>query len=203
MPDFDSLPVAPLDEQVDAFRQIVLRNPVVETILARLPELGAPGAYLAAGGLFQTVWNMLSGRPPGADINDYDVLYFDDSDLSYDAEDAVIRRAAGLFADLPVVVEVRNEARVHLWYEPKFGLPCAPFTCVEDAISKFAATTCSVGLAIRPDGELQVCAPYGFADLFGFVVRPNPILAPQHVYEAKAARWQSVWPRLTVLPWPG
>ena len=24
----------------------------------------------------------------------------------------------------------------------------------------------------------------------------------QHVYEAKAARWTTEWPNLTVLPWP-
>jgi uncharacterized protein len=35
------------------------------------------------------------------------------------------------------------------------------------------------------------------------VLRPNPVLAPQHVYEAKAARWSRQWPELTVLPWPG
>lgn len=29
------------------------------------------------------------------------------------------------------------------------------------------------------------------------------VLAPRHVYEAKAARWRALWPRLTVLPWPG
>ena len=32
------------------------------------------------------------------------------------------------------------------------------------------------------------------------VVRPNPRLAPRHVYETKAARWQQQWPELTVLP---
>ncbi len=33
-------------------------------------------------------------------------------------------------------------------------------------------------------------------------MRPNPRSpAPRHVYEAKAARWTSVWPELTVLPW--
>jgi hypothetical protein len=147
------------------------------------------------------VWNVLSGRPVGAGINDYDLLYFDDSDLSYEAEDQWIRRAADAFSDLPAVVEVRNEARVHLWYEHKFGVPCAPYVCVEDAISRFAATTCAVG--ITPGGDrLQVCAPYGFTDLFTLVVRPNPVLAPRHVYETKAARWRSEWPQLTVLPWP-
>ncbi len=45
-------------------------------------------------------------------------------------------------------------------------------------------------------------APHGFDDLFGLVVRSNPVSpAPRHLYEAKAERWQREWPELTVLPW--
>ncbi len=43
----------------------------------------------------------------------------------------------------------------------------------------------------------------GLSDVFSLVVRPNPVLAPRHVYEARAERWQRQWPSLTVLPWPG
>ena len=53
----------------------------------------------------------------------------------------------------------------------------------------------------RPDAVIRRCAAL-FDDLFAFVVRPNPVIAPRHVYEAKAARWRTLWPRLVVLPWP-
>ncbi len=52
-------------------------------------------------------------------------------------------------------------------------------------------------------GNLAAPAAYGLADVFNLVVRPNPPLAPRHVYQAKAARWRQQWPGLTVLPWPG
>jgi hypothetical protein len=32
--------------------------------------------------LFQTVWNLQRGRPPGQGIKDYDLFYFDPTDLS-------------------------------------------------------------------------------------------------------------------------
>jgi hypothetical protein len=64
---------------------------------------------------------------------DADLFYLDD-DTSWDAEDAVIRAGADLFADLPVPVEIRNEARVHLWYADRFGVPAPPFTDCADAI---------------------------------------------------------------------
>lgn len=46
---------------------------------------------------------------------DYDLFYFDDSDISWAAKDLVISRGQELFADVAVDVEIRNQARVHLW----------------------------------------------------------------------------------------
>jgi uncharacterized protein len=182
-------------------RAVLERNPAVVEVLGRAATLELPGWYLTAGCLVQTVWNVVTGRPVDTGIKDYDVFYFDDRDLSWAAEDAVIRRAAEVFADLPVDVEVRNEARVHLWYEEKFGVPCPAYPSAEAAIDSFAATTCSVGVRLEPDGQWRIYAPYGLDDVFALVLRPNPVLAPRAVYETKAERWHRVWPELTVLPW--
>lgn len=192
----------PLDEQLAALQVALSRNETLLQVLDRTAAMGLPGWYLTAGCLFQTVWNVVTGRPPTEGIKDYDVFYFDDRDLSWEAEDAVIRAAATVFADLPAEVEVRNEARVHLWYEQKFGVPSPPYTSTEAAIDSFAATTCCLGVRLEPGGRWRVYAPHGLSDVFGLVVRPNPVLAPRAVYEAKAARWCRQWPELTVLAWP-
>lgn len=115
----------------------------------------------------------------------------------------MIRDAESLFSDLDVPVEVRNEARVHLWYEARFGVPGVPFASSTDAIDHFASTTCCFGVSRAPGGELVDHAPHGYADLFAKRMRPNPRLAPREVYEAKARRWQQEWPSLVVDPWPG
>jgi uncharacterized protein len=186
----------PVTDQLAAFVAALRSNDVLVDVLERAAALDLPGWYLTAGCLYQTVWNVVTGRPPGEGIQDYDLFYFDDTDLSWEAEDAVIRGAG-----LPAAVEIRNEARVHLWYEGKFGVPCPPYPCTEAAIDSFAATTCCLGVRVVA-GDWRVYAPHGFADVFNLVVRPNPVLAPRHVYEAKAARWRGQWPALTVLPWP-
>jgi hypothetical protein len=164
----------------------------VAAVLERAPALGVGDDWwLTAGVLFQAVWNELTGRPPGTGVWDADLFYFD-ADTSWDAEDVVIRRGAELFGDLAVPVEVRNEARVHLWYADRFGTPPAPFRDCADAIDAFAAVCCCFGVTVDCDRP-RVYAPYGYADLLGLVVRPNPRSpAPRHVYEAKAARWTSV-----------
>jgi hypothetical protein len=188
------------DPAEERFLEIVLPDPTVAAVLHRAPMLGAPDWWLTAGVLFQTVWNELTGRPSGTGIRDADFFYFD-ADTSWDAEDAVIRAGAQLFADLPLPVEIRNEARVHLWYAERFGTPAPPLRDCADAIDSFAAVCCCLGVTVGTDGSPRVYAPHGYDDLFAMVVRPNRRLAPRHVYETKAARWQRQWPELLVLPW--
>src|SRR3954470_7991535 len=192
----------PLVEQLDGLRPVLSRNEVLTDVLTRAATLELPGWYVTAACLFQTVWNVVTDRPPAGGIKDYDIFYFDGTDLSWEAEDAVIKAGQEVFAGLPAEVEIRNEARVHLWYEQKFGVPCPPHESTEAAIDSFAATTCCLGVRLDPDGGWRVYAPHGLSDVFNLVVRPNPVLAPREVYEAKAARWREEWPELTVLPWP-
>ncbi|MDW4910013.1 nucleotidyltransferase family protein [Streptomyces sp. ADMS] len=192
----------PLDEQLRSLREVLSRNDVLVEVLARTSTLDLPGWYVTAGCLFQTVWNVVTDRPPTHGIKDYDVFYFDDGDLSWEAEDRAIQAGREVFAGLPAEVEIRNEARVHLWYEEKFGVPCPPHPSTEAAIDSFAATTCCLGVRLERGGRWRVYAPHGLSDVFNLVVRPNPVLAPRAVYEAKAARWREQWPELTVLDWP-
>lgn len=180
--------------------EAVLADPVCRGILDRFPALGLPEWWLTAGAVFQNVWNALTGRPAGEGIKDYDVFYYDADDLSWEAEDRVIRAAHELLADLAAPLEVRNEARVHLWYEGKFGVPAAPFVSAADAIDAFASTSCSIGIT-RDAGGLRVHAPYGLADVFALRVRPNRRLAPGAVYEGKAADYAARWPGVRSDPW--
>ncbi|HEV7292990.1 MAG TPA: nucleotidyltransferase family protein, partial [Devosia sp.] len=103
-----------------ALATIICADPVLMAVLRGMQELGLPDALLGSGAIYNTVWNALTGRPPLTGIKDADVVYFDDTDLSYEAEDAVIRRAAVQFAGIPLPVEVRNQARVHLWFPQRF-----------------------------------------------------------------------------------
>jgi len=192
----------PLDEQLAALESVLSRNEVLLEVLDRTAALDLPDWYVTAGCLFQTVWNVVTDMHPTNGIKDYDVFYFDNRDLSWEAEDAVIKAADEAFTGLPAEVEVRNEARVHLWYEQKFGIPCAPHASTEAAIDSFAATTCCLGVRLEPGGRWRVYAPHGLSDVFNLVVRPNPVLAPREVYETKTARWRQQWPELTVLDWP-
>ena len=80
-------------------------------------------------------------------------------------------------------------------------IPCPPHESTEAAIDTYEATAACLGVRAEPGGRWRVYAPYGLSDVFNLVVRPNPVLAPPGVYQAKAERWQRRWPALTILPW--
>src|ERR1700716_3238655 len=105
----------------DEFLAAALRNPVNEKIADELFRLALPDAWIVSGCLVQTAWNVLTARAVDYGIADYDIFYFD-SDTSWQAEDAVIRQVQGRLKNLGVRLEVRNQARVHLWYPGKHGL---------------------------------------------------------------------------------
>ena len=191
----------PIDEQLDALRMTLVRNKTLIEVLKGGDALGLPNWYLAGGCIFQTVWNVVTDRPADQGIKDYDLFYFDDTDISYAAEDAAIQAARSIFGHLPTEVEVRNQARVHLWYQSKFGKPCPPHLSTESAIDSFIATTCCLGIRLERQ-TWRIYVPHGLADVFSLTVRPNPVLAPREVYEAKTRRWQHQWPALKILPWP-
>src|SRR5438445_1331402 len=131
-----------------AFVTSSLANPTVRAILNRLPSLALPDAWLVSGPLFQTVRNVTTSRPPTYGIKDYDIFYFD-PDTSYEAEDRAIALVADVFSDLGVSIELRNQARVHLWYPAKFGAPYAPAARATDGIDRFLMHNAQVGIRAK------------------------------------------------------
>lgn len=180
------------------FLATALRNPVNEVIAGELFRLTLPDAWIVAGCLVQTVWNVLTNRPADYGIADYDIFYFD-PDTSWQAEDAVIRQLQDRLARLGVKVEVRNQARIHLWYPQKHGLPYPALRSSTEGIDRFLTKNTQVGIRRTPHGH-DVYAPNGFGDITGMIVRPNP--GPNFSvanYAVKASRWKQLWPEITVL----
>ncbi len=182
----------------DRFLALALQNPVNVAIIDELQQLKLPDAWLVSGCLVQTVWNALTDRAIDHGIADYDVFYFD-PDTSWDAEDSVIRTLQARLAHLGATIEARNQARVHLWYSAKHGLPYPPLTCSTDGIDRFLTQNTQIGIRRAGDGY-DVYAPHGFDDVAGLIARPNPgANFSAKNYVAKVARWKALWPELTVI----
>jgi hypothetical protein len=182
----------------DDFIAAALRNPIHEIIAEELSRLALPDAWIVAGCLVQTVWNVQTARAVDHGIADYDIFYFD-PDTSWQAEDAVIRKLQGRLARTGAKVEVRNQARVHLWYPEKHRLPYPALHCSTQGIDRFLMKNTQVGIRRTQAGH-DIYAPHGFDDIAKMIVRPNhgPNFSAAN-YSAKAERWKKLWPEITVL----
>ena len=189
-----------MPSQETQLRAVLSRSPIVATVVGRWSEVGLPDCWLVAGCVAQTVWNDAFGRLAGHGISDIDLVYFDGADLSAEAEARHAERIRTLFADLGLWVDVKNEARVHLWFAAKFGETIDPYVSTEDAITTFPTTATAVGVQPHANG-LRIFAPYGLSDLLDLIVRPNKKQITRPIYDAKVEKWVARWPGLRVVPW--
>lgn len=178
---------------------ILRRSQPLMHVLRTLRALDLPDWLVFSGAVYQRVFNDLTGRPLDYGIKDYDVGYFDASDLSYEAEDVVIRRVAAAFEPpLREMVEVRNQARVHLWFEGKFGEPYAPLTSSAEALTRFVSPVFAVGVRLDADDVMTILAPFGLDDVFALRMRHNPARRSPN-FDRVAERAKARWPELEVI----
>jgi uncharacterized protein len=186
-----------LETRLDA---IVRGDPDLMTVLRTVRGLALPDWLIFSGAIYQAVWNAVTGRAPGHGVRDFDVGYFD-LDTSWDAEDAVIRGVAEAFEPpLRERVEVRNQARVPIWFPAKFGEPYPPIARTAEALERFVAPAFAIGVRLEADDRLTIAAPFGLEDAFALTVRPNPNRPRAKDWDKVVERLQARWPELVVDP---
>ena len=178
---------------------IVRADPGLMHVLTTVRGLGLNDWRLFSGAVYQSVWNAVTGRPAGYGRKDYDLGYFD-PDTSWDAEDVVIKRVAAAF-DEPIrsEVEVRNQARVHLWFPERFGEPYDALTGTDAALARFVAPAFAVGVRLEADETISIAAPFGLGDVFSLTLRPNPDRPLAKGWERAVASARARWPEITVV----
>jgi hypothetical protein len=186
--------------QINLLQQILQQNKFIQQVFARADELQLPNWYLGAGCITQTVWNYISKQEATAHIKDIDLVYFDEHDLTYEGENCALENVKALLKDIPIPIDVKNQARVHLWYDKRFGYSIKPFQSVEDAINSWPTTVTCIGVSYRHSNFL-VYAPYGLHDIFGMIVRPNKVQITEEIYVNKVTRWKRCWTQLQIIPW--
>jgi hypothetical protein len=179
---------------VNRLETIIRSNPDLMRLPRYLRGAALPRWRLFSGCLYQTVWNVLTNRPRGTGIQDYDVTYFDGSDLSWKAKDAVIRRMGGHGP-----LQIRNQARVQLWYERHFGVPYTPLRSPDETLLRYPVTVQAVAARLEDDERLDIAAPFGLNDVLAMMVRPNPIRCHRSTFDPKATRVRAIWPKITVI----
>jgi hypothetical protein len=180
--------------------EIVLASPWHCAVLDTVDALVLPDWWIGAGVVRDFVWDERFGHgfAPG-NVDDVDVVFFDSADLAHERE---TRAEDNLRATRPELTwDVTNQARVHLWYEDRFGIAAPPLTSTIDGIATWPETATAVAVRRRRGGQLEIAAPLGLDDLLDGIWRRNDRLVTDAEYNARLARKQprTRWPGVRVI----
>ena len=191
-----------LNEQLLVLESILNKSKKIKEISRVLEQYSKENQdfknyYLAAGCINQTIFNYYHNYDLDYGIGDYDIVYYDE-DTSYEKEDIIIKDLKERLKYLDLKFDIKNEKRVHIWYNEKYKTNRKEYESVEDAISKWGTTITCLGVRME-NNKLIVCAPYGLNDLFNLILRPVKIDFTKEDYEKKVTKWTSKWELLKVI----
>ena len=192
-----------IEEQNQKFISILKQNEDLMTVLNYIYELKLPNFYIAAGSIFQTIWNYYDSKPLNYGIKDIDIIYYDSSNISKDNEQELENNIINHFKELNMNYEfdVHNEARMYLWKKKNENKNIDQYKNSEDAIDQWIATVHAVGIT-KENNEIKLYAPYGLSDIFSKTIRPIKHKAnSKELYEKKAKSWNNRFEGLSIIEW--
>lgn len=193
-----------IDEQYKTFISILTKNKNLMTVLDYITKLELPNFYIAAGSVFQTIWNYHDGKDLNFGIKDIDVIYYNNSNLSIekDLEYYNMINEYVKSKGFNYEVDVSNEARMHLWkMEHNQGENVEQYKNSEDAMSKWIATVHAIGIT-KVNDDIKIYAPYGLSDIYSRTIRPiKHNDNSKELYNKKVASWKKRFDNLNIIEW--
>jgi uncharacterized protein len=151
-----------LAERLEA---IMLDSPVGQ-VLPSISKAGLPDCWLAGGAVRNTVWKALYGQGCQLGIKDFDVVFFDRQG-DRGQETTAKTQLEECFPKENF--DVKNQASFGVWRPWRMS-----FTSTAHGVSHWLHTATAVGVRLVGEGEFEILAPYGLADLFDGIIRPTP-----------------------------
>lgn len=167
--------------------------------LRAVRSLGLDAWCIGAGALRNLVWDHLHEHAEPTPLADVDVAYFDAACLDAEHERRLQTELQRRCPALPW--EVTNQAAVHRWFEAHFGHAVAPLASLHEAVASWPEFATAVAVRLHDDERIEVIAPHGLDDLFGIVVRRNPVRVSLETYRQRIEnkRYAERWPRVTIV----
>ena len=192
-----------IEDQNKQFISILKKNKDLMIILEEIEKLKLPNFYIAAGSIFQTIWNYYDNKPLTTGIKDIDIIYYDPNDLSKEQEKELENKIIDRFKKLNMNYEfdVHNEARMHLWKKEKENKDIDQYKNSEDAIDKWIATVHAIGIT-KENNTIKVYAPYGLSDIFSKTIRQiKHKNNSKKLYDKKVSSWKKRFNNLNIIEW--
>ncbi len=172
---------------------IIKSEQLMMSILKTVQELQLNDCWVAAGVIRNKVWDYLHNVQ--TEINDIDVIYFDEFHSSIESEKALESKLQKSMPHLPW--SVKNQARMHVKNK------LSPYSSSFESVAHFPETPTAVAVRLN-NNQIEILAPYGLNDLFEGLVRPTPPfnqdskLHPIYSNRVQSKNWGSIWNKLKI-----
>lgn len=152
--------------------------------------------YLCGGQVRNAIWDSLSGHVSNFSGDDVDVIYYDDKDISEQAETAVAERLKEKRPNLRWTV--KNQARMAAHNGDN------KYSNIKEAILAFPDTSSAIAIKLNAFGSLCMIAPYGLRPLFSMIVTPTPHIIKcgnleRYSKRIMEKRWSERWSNLQIV----
>ena len=173
--------------------KIIKSDDVFMSILKNVQALQLDDCWVAAGVIRNKVWDYLHDLQ--TEVNDIDVIYFDQSDRSIETEKFLESKLQHIMPAQPW--SVKNQARMHI------KNTVSPYLSSFDGVAHFPETPTAIAVRLNNE-KIEIMAPYGLSDLFEGIVRPTPpfnrnsSLHTIYLNRIQNKKWRSIWRNLII-----
>lgn len=148
--------------------------------------------FVAAGFVRNAVWDWLNDYDESTKLNDVDVIYFDgteSTDLAANAIEHLLSDAEPAYA-----WQVKNQAKMHNRNGDR------PYSNIVDAMSFWPEKETAVAVRLTDTDELEVISAFGLDTLFQGQITYNPQRSKE-IFLSRVANkgWCETWPKLKVV----
>ncbi len=192
-----------ISKQNEVFINILKKNTNLMKVLEFIDNLNLPNYYIAAGSVFQTIWNYFDNIDLNNNIKDIDVIHYDNTDLDVDKDIDLYNKIKEycIKEQLNYDIDVSNEARMHIWKKEHENVNINQYKNSEDAMNHWIATTHAIGIT-KINNKIQVYAPFGLSDIFSKTVRPiKHKYNNKELYNKKTSSWNNRFDNLNIVEW--
>ena len=173
--------------------KIIESDDLLMSILTTVQAMQLEDCWVAAGVIRNKVWDYIHCAQ--TEINDIDVIYFDESDCLTETEKALESKLQEMMPNQPW--SVKNQARMHIKNK------VAPYASSFDGVAHFPETPTAIAARLH-NNKIEILAPYGLHDLFEGLVRPTPPyhqgskLYPIYLNRIQNKNWGVIWTKLMI-----
>lgn len=192
-----------ISKQNEFFIEILKRNTSLMKVLDFIDKLNLSNYYIAAGSVFQTIWNYFDDVDLNNNIKDIDVIYYDNTNLDVNKDIEICNKIVEFCNnnDLNYEIDVSNEARMHLWKKVHENKNVEQYKNSEDAINHWIANIHAIGIT-KINNEIKVYAPFGLSDIYSRTIRPiKHKYNSKELYDKKVKSWSSRFDNLNIVEW--